>query len=164
MNATAENIAPAAPQINVTPLIDVLLVLLIIFMVITPLKPGRFKALIPQEDKSSKVNPNPLALIVTVDRDLRLKLNQLERDLGTVNDTSALSAALVDTFAERKANNVFRANLGPTDSISQIDSIEKTVMIKAPRSISYGDVAKVIDAIKGAGASPIGLQIDDLAP
>ena len=38
----------------------------------------------------------------------------------------------------------------------------KTVFIKAARSISYGEVAKVIDSIKGAGASPIGLQLDDL--
>jgi biopolymer transport protein ExbD len=40
--------------------------------------------------------------------------------------------------------------------------IEKTVFIKAPRSVKYGDVVKVIDAIKGAGASPVGLQVDDL--
>ncbi len=40
--------------------------------------------------------------------------------------------------------------------------IEKTVFIKAPRSIAYGDVAKVIDGIKGAGANPIGLQLDNL--
>jgi biopolymer transport protein ExbD len=40
--------------------------------------------------------------------------------------------------------------------------IEKTVFIKGPRSLPYGEVAKVIDGLKGAGASPIGLQIDDL--
>ena len=157
----AEN---TAPHINVTPLIDVLLVLLIIFMVITPLKPGRFKALIPQENSDPRVNPAPLALIVTIDRDLRLKLNQLDQELGTVNDTGALSTALAETFAQRKAGNVFRVNLLPSDPAFQQDPIEKTVMIKAPRSISYGDVAKVIDGIKGSGASPIGLQIDDLTP
>jgi biopolymer transport protein ExbD len=40
--------------------------------------------------------------------------------------------------------------------------IEKTVFIKAPRSISYGEVAKVIDGVKGAGAKPVGLQLDGL--
>ena len=42
------------------------------------------------------------------------------------------------------------------------DRIEKTVFVKAPRAAKYGDVVKVIDAIKGAGASPVGLQVDDL--
>jgi biopolymer transport protein ExbD len=40
--------------------------------------------------------------------------------------------------------------------------IEKTVFIKAPRSIPYGSVAKVIDGLKGAGAQPVGLQLDGL--
>jgi biopolymer transport protein TolR len=58
----------ATPQINVTPLIDVLLVLLIIFMVITPLKPSRFEAKVPAEPKpddvQANVKPNPLTLVV----------------------------------------------------------------------------------------------------
>ncbi len=57
----------AVPYINVTPLIDVLLVLLIIFMVITPLKPSRFKADIPtQRDPNedlSQLKPNPLTAV-----------------------------------------------------------------------------------------------------
>ncbi len=46
--------------------------------------------------------------------------------------------------------------------MSQAERIEKTVFIRAPRSIYYGDVAQVIDAVKGAGANPVGLQIDNL--
>jgi biopolymer transport protein ExbD len=42
------------------------------------------------------------------------------------------------------------------------EKIEKTVFVKAPRALKYGEVVKVIDAIKGAGANPIGLQVDDL--
>jgi len=42
------------------------------------------------------------------------------------------------------------------------DRIERTVFIKAPRSISYGEVTRVIDGVKGAGAKPLGLQIDNL--
>jgi biopolymer transport protein ExbD len=46
--------------------------------------------------------------------------------------------------------------------IPENEKIEKTVFIKAPRSIDYGSVVKVIDAVKLAGADPISLQIDDL--
>ena len=60
----------AVPYINVTPLIDVLLVMMIIFMVVTPLKPSRFKADIPtQRDPNedlSKLKPNPLTLVVSI--------------------------------------------------------------------------------------------------
>jgi biopolymer transport protein TolR len=90
----------AVPYINVTPLIDVLLVLLIIFMVVTPLKPSRFKADIPtQRDPNedlSKLKPNPLTLVVTIGQDLQLKLNQ--DSMGSVNDPSALAAKLQQTF------------------------------------------------------------------
>ena len=57
----------ASPRINVTPLIDVLLVLLIIFMVITPVKPSRFEAKVPAEPKDEQqldVKPNPLTLVI----------------------------------------------------------------------------------------------------
>ena len=146
----------AVPYINVTPLIDVLLVLLIIFMVVTPLKPSRFEAKIPSEPDPnqdlSQIKPNPLTLVVTIASDLKLKLNQDE--MGSVNDTGPLSSRLAQLFQQRKEQNAFR--VGTTE-------VEKTVFIKAPRSMQYGNVVKVIDAIKGAGANPVGLQVDDLA-
>jgi len=46
--------------------------------------------------------------------------------------------------------------------LPESDRIEKTVFVKAPRSLAYGEVVKVIDAIKAAGANPVGLQVDDL--
>src|SRR5215471_21847289 len=89
----------AQPYINVTPLIDVLLVLLIIFMVVTPLRPSRFKADIPTErdpnEDVSKLKPNPLTLVVSISTDLQLKLNQ--DSMGSVNDPSALAAKLQQT-------------------------------------------------------------------
>jgi biopolymer transport protein ExbD len=48
------------------------------------------------------------------------------------------------------------------DDVTEEVRIERTVFIKAPVEIRYGEVAKVIDGIKGAGATPIGLQLDDL--
>src|SRR5437762_7778620 len=99
-----KNESKAVPYINVTPLIDVLLVLLIIFMVVTPLKPSRFKADIPtQKDPNedlSQLKPNPLTLVVSIGSDLQLKLNQ--DNIGSVNDTTPLSQKLQQTFEKRK--------------------------------------------------------------
>ncbi|HJY26495.1 MAG TPA: biopolymer transporter ExbD [Pyrinomonadaceae bacterium] len=154
----------AQPYINVTPLIDVLLVLLIIFMVVTPLKPSRFKADIPtQRDPNedlSKLKPNPLTLVVTIGSDLSIKLNQ--DALGSVNETTPLAQKLAQVFQQRKETHAYRVGFETRSDLREEDRIEKTVFVKAPRATKYGDVVKVIDAIKGAGASPVGLQVDDL--
>ena len=154
----------AEPYINVTPLIDVLLVLLIIFMVVTPLKPSRFKADIPtQRDPNedlSRLKPNPLTLVVTIGSDLSLKLNQ--DALGSVNETAPLAQRLAAVFQQRKDQRAYRVGYETRTDVKEEDRIEKTVFVKAPRATKYGDVVKVIDAIKGAGASPVGLQVDDL--
>ena len=154
----------AQPYINVTPLIDVLLVLLIIFMVVTPLKPSRFKADIPtQRDPNedlSKLKPNPLTLVVSIGSDLQIKLNQ--DSLGSVNDTAPLAQRLAQVFAQRKDQRAYKVGMETRSDVKEEDRIEKTVFVKAPRATKYGDVVKVIDAIKGAGASPVGLQVDDL--
>ena len=154
----------AQPFINVTPLIDVLLVLLIIFMVVTPLKPSRFKADIPtQRDPNedlSKLKPNPLTLVVTISPDLQIKLNA--DNAGSVNDTTPLSQKLIQVFKERKDTRAYKVGMEARSDVKEDDRIEKTVFVKAPRATKYGDVVKVIDAIKGAGASPVGLQVDDL--
>jgi len=154
----------AQPYINVTPLIDVLLVLLIIFMVVTPLKPSRFKADIPtQRDPNedlSKLKPNPLTLVVSIAPDLSIKLNA--DSLGSVNDTAPLAQRLAQVFKERISTRAYKIGFETRSDLKEEDRIEKTVFVKAPRAAKYGDVVKVIDAIKGAGASPVGLQVDDL--
>lgn len=145
----------AVPQINVTPLIDVLLVLLIIFMVITPLKPSRFEAKIPAEPKNQQqvdIKPNPLTLVVAVNKDTKaITLNN--EPFGDVTDTEKLENKLREVFTQREQNGTIREGT---------NEVEKTVFIKSPKSVRYGDVVKVIDAVKKVGASPIGLQIDDL--
>jgi len=154
----------AEPYINVTPLIDVLLVLLIIFMVITPLKPTRFKADIPtQRDPNedlSQLKPNPLTLVVSISNDLQLKLNQ--ESMGSVNDTGYLSQRLTQVFQQRKDQRAYKPGMETRTDVPEQERIEKTVFIKAPRTLRYEEVVKVIDAIKGAGANPVGLQVDDL--
>jgi biopolymer transport protein ExbD len=146
----------ATPNINVTPLIDVLLVLLIIFMVIAPLKPHQFEAKVPAEPKDEQqvdVKPNPLTLVVSIDKgDLSVKLNNESK--GNTSDTAPLENELATIFKNRDANGVYREGT---------NEVERTVFIKAPKGVKYGEVVKVIDAVKAAKAAPVGLQIDDLS-
>jgi len=131
----------AVPYINVTPLIDVLLVLLIIFMVISPKKPHRFESQIPEKPPENQPEqpPDPLSLVVTIPpAGGGYKVNQ--------TDTPNLD----------ELGKLLFKNLDPRPSD------RKAVFIKAPKSLPYGEVAKVIDVVRGAGAQPIGLQIEGL--
>ena len=144
------------PQINVTPLIDVLLVLLIIFMVVTPMKPSSFDAKIPSEpDSTHDIKENPWTLVVTVGGDSSLHLNK-EALAGNVNEPEQLIERLSTIFRQRTENMAFVEGSGSTPRI------ERTVFIKAPKATDYGTVAKVVDAVKQAGADPVSLQIDNL--
>ena len=142
------------PQINVTPLIDVLLVLLIIFMVVSPAKPSRFEAKIPQESRNrGPVRPNPETLVVVVAADSSLSINR-QPSAATVAEPAPVTEKLAATFLERQA-----LARGEARDPGQI---ERTVFIKARSDSNYGDVAKVVDAVKASGAFPISLVIDDL--
>ena len=143
------------PQINVTPLIDVLLVLLIIFMVITPMKPSAFKAKLPQEPKRDGPPPipHPDTLVVSVDINSGLTLNK-EAGLGFVDEPQKMTDRLRTVFQERVQNYALSSS---GDAV-----VPRHVFIKAPRKIDYGSVAKVVDAVKMSGADPIALQIDDM--
>lgn len=130
----------AKPFINVTPLIDVLLVLLIIFMVISPIKPRKFEARIPE--KSRPTDPETViandSLVVTVNREGGYKLNQ-QPAANLVELEHWLHYALDGRPFDRKA-----------------------VFIKAPRTLPYGEIVKVIDVMKSAGSTPIGMQMEAL--
>ncbi len=82
--------------------------------------------------------------------------------MGSIDDTAKLNSALVKLFREREVNHVYRDEMLTRRDLPEASRIERTVFIKALRSVPYGDVMKVIDGIKGAGANPIGLQIDNL--
>jgi len=149
------------PNINVTPLIDILLVLLIIFMVVSPLKPSAFKTKIPSENRDMNGDPNPLTLVVTLMPDDGIAIND-QKTAATVAEPEPLSAKLKAIFAERTANGVASDSAGRDRERPFSDLTERTVFIKASRSAQYGDVARVIDAVKLGGAYPISLQIDSL--
>jgi biopolymer transport protein ExbD len=150
------------PRINVTPLIDVLLVMLIIFMIAAPLKPHSFAAKLPAQPDDRVLPPDPQTLLVSIQPDRTLKLNGLTTDMGTVADPSRLAVFLDALFRERLANHAFRPDMLSRIDLPEKTRIQKTVFIKAPRSLPYGEVARLIDCLKGAGAEPIGLQLDDL--
>lgn len=150
------------PNINVTPLIDVLLVLLIIFMVAAPFKPHRFLAKVPSEPQNNPdIRPNINTLVVSIEPDRTLKLNSLS-EMGTIDDLSPLDAKLRSVFEERTKQRAYRLDMVTRVDVPERDRIEKTVFIKAPRGIKYGEVMRVMDGLKATGASPIGLQLDAL--
>lgn len=141
------------PEINVTPLIDVLLVLLIIFMIVSPTRPSSMDARIPSEpDLKPFVKENPQTLVVGISNDLTMTLNLKLTD-SSVDSPEKLITELRSIFTKREENNA-------TDDSGT--KIAKTVFIKAPRNISYGVIAKAVDAVKMAGADPVSLQIDGL--
>ena len=119
------------------------------------MKPKRFKTLIPEQQQNTPADATPSKLTLRVDivKDPKLQLNG--EDYGTVDDTRRLSAQLANILRQREEQRVTKFGT---------DIIEKTVFIKAPESFKYGDVVKVIDAVKGAGATPVGLQVDALEP
>jgi biopolymer transport protein ExbD len=132
----------APPNINVTPLIDVLLVLLIIFMVIQPQKEAKFESQIPQKPQDTKDSVVPPSDLLMVDVKLQGAGLDQQVELNSKPMTlMELSTTLKDLLEQRP---------------------DKTVFIKAPKDKQYGDIVAVIDAVKGAGAQPIGLQIDYL--
>lgn len=132
----------AKPNINVTPLIDVLLVLLIIFMVIQPQKEAKFESQIPQKPQESQPNVTPPSDMLMVD--VKMSGNGLDQQV----ELNSKPMSLVDLSTTLK------------DLLEQRP--DKTVFIKAPKDKQYGDIVAVIDTVKGAGAQPIGLQIDYL--
>lgn len=126
------------PNINVTPLIDVLLVLLIIFMTISPMKPHKHETKVPEKPKDTETPIDLETLVVSISRDNAYQLNQTKAaSLSELN--SLLHKALDGRPADRKA-----------------------VFVKGAPTLRYSQVSEVIDAVKESGAAPIGLQLEAL--
>ncbi len=96
-------------------------------------------------------------VVVSPDRTLRLN-----NHASGANGDDELSKSLADVFAARIANGDVSESFADDPGRPVSDRIERTVFIKAPKTLDYGSVARVVDAAKLAGAYPISLQIDRL--
>jgi biopolymer transport protein ExbD len=106
----------------------------------------------PANKTNEVVKPNPSVLLVALlEKDGKLTLNR--EDTGTISDTKKLENKLSEIFKQRENYGVFRVGS---------NEVEKTVFLKVSKSSKYGDFIKLVEAVKGAGAQPIGIQIDDL--
>jgi biopolymer transport protein TolR len=116
-------------QINVTPFVDVMLVLLVIFMITAPMMQQGMQVNLPKtEAKSMEVKDAPV--IVTIDRSGRAFIDKSEIPPGQ------LKAKLAAIFSSRSKKEVF---------------------LKADRDVPYGDVVRAMAEIKGAGIERLGM-------
>jgi biopolymer transport protein ExbD len=121
-------------DVNVVPLIDILLVLLVILMIIPHRQKGLEAAIPQQTDRPVSIDP-PETIIVQIASDGSARINQSGVPLGE------LSARLQDMFARRS---------------------DRVAFVQADRSLEFQAVAHVLDLMHSAGATPIGLLSSEL--
>lgn len=126
----------AMSNINITPYIDILLVLLIIFMVITPVKQMDLDVKVPQPSQDmDKGAVDPNVIVVSIGESAKIAINNEETTIGQ------LGSKLQDIYSKRANKNMF---------------------VSASPKLPYSDVVRVIDIAKGAGVGDIGLLTEEV--
>ena len=137
MGMSIGNKGGSMASINITPYIDILLVLLIIFMVISPVVQLDLEVKVPQasNDDAGAAATDTSVIVVSISDTAQIAINGLDQTL------SQLGSELQRIYSERS---------------------NKSMFISASPKLPYGDVVRVIDIAKGAGVGDVGLLTEEL--